>query len=104
MSYKRGFTPSTAPIRWAFLGRHRADGFTLRWQRGNRVEYVLSGQRLGDYGMTEVLGAIRRARIKGVLATSVLGEHTDEAGRCVVGGSTWPCELVVLAAHNLALI
>lgn len=77
---------------------------TIRWQRGDRAEYVLSGQRLGDHGMTEVLGTICRARTKGVLATSVLGEHTDEAGRCVVCGSAWPGERVVLAAHNLAVI
>ncbi len=58
MSYKGGFTPSTAPTGWVFLDRHRADRFTIRWQRGDRVAYVLSGQRLGDHGMAEVLGAI----------------------------------------------
>lgn len=58
MSYKRGFTPSTAPTGWVFLDRYRADGFTIRWQRGDRVAYVLSGQRLGDHGMTEILGTI----------------------------------------------
>jgi hypothetical protein len=104
MSYKIGFTSSTAPTGWVFLGRHRADGFTIWWQRGNRVEYVLSGQRLGDHGMTEVLSAICLARTKRVLATSVLGEHTGEAGRWVVGGSSWPCERVVLAVHNLVVI
>ena len=38
------------------------------------------------------------------LATSVLGEHTDQAGLCVVYGSTCPCERVVVATHNLAVI
>ena len=58
MSYKGGFTPSTAPTGWVFLERHRADGFTIRWKRGDRVAYVLSGQRMGDHGMAEVLGTI----------------------------------------------
>ena len=38
------------------------------------------------------------------LATSVLEEHTDQAGLCVVYGSTCPCERVVVATHNLAVI
>jgi hypothetical protein len=38
------------------------------------------------------------------LATSVLDEHTDQAGLCVVYGSTCPCERVVVATHNLAAI
>lgn len=58
MSDKGGFTPSTAPTAWVFFDRHRADGFTIRWQRGDRVAYVLSGHRLGDYGMAEMLGTI----------------------------------------------
>jgi hypothetical protein len=43
----------------------------------------------------------------GPLATSVLDEHTDQAGVCGVGlglARAWPCEPVVLAAHNLAVI
>ncbi len=51
MSYKGGFTPSTAPTGWVFLDRHRASGFTIRRQRGDRVEYALSGQRLGNHGL-----------------------------------------------------
>jgi hypothetical protein len=58
MSYKGGFTPSTTPTGWVFLERHRADGFTIRWKRGDRVAYVLSGQRLGDHGVGEVLTTI----------------------------------------------
>jgi hypothetical protein len=42
--------------------------------------------------------------LMGALAVNVLGEHTDGAGLGVVRGSAWPCERVVLAAHNLALI
>lgn len=38
------------------------------------------------------------------LATSVLVAHIAEAGVCVVCGAAWPCERVVLAAHNLAVI
>jgi hypothetical protein len=38
------------------------------------------------------------------LATSVLGEHTDQAGLCMVYGSTCPCERVVVATRNLAAI
>lgn len=36
------------------------------------------------------------------LATVVFNEHTDNSGLCAVCGSAWPCELVVLADHNLA--
>jgi hypothetical protein len=35
------------------------------------------------------------------LATTVLNEHTDDAGVCA-SGSAWPCQSVVLADHNLA--
>lgn len=38
------------------------------------------------------------------LATSVLNEHADDVGLCVVCGSGWPCERVVLAEHNLAVM
>lgn len=38
------------------------------------------------------------------LATDVLNKHTDEANLCVVCGSAWPCERVVLAEHNPAAI
>lgn len=58
MSYRGGFTPSTAPTGWVFIDRHRASGFTIRWRRGEGLAYVLSGQRLGDHGMTEVLDTI----------------------------------------------
>ena len=58
MSRTGGFTPSTAPTGWVFLNHHRAEGFTIRWRRGDSVAYVLSGQRLGDHGMTEALSTI----------------------------------------------
>ncbi len=58
MGSKGGFTPSTTPTGWIFLDRHRAGGFTIRWKRGDRVAYVLSGQRLGDHGKAEVLDTI----------------------------------------------
>lgn len=38
------------------------------------------------------------------LAASVLGEHTDDADLSAMSASAWPCERVVLTAHNLAVI
>lgn len=38
------------------------------------------------------------------IAASVLGEHTDDSGVCVICEVAWPCEPVVLAASNLAVI
>lgn len=38
-----------------------------------------------------------------VLATSVMNEHVNEQGLCVICGSAWPCERAVLAEHNLAV-
>jgi hypothetical protein len=38
------------------------------------------------------------------LAISVLIEHSDEAELCVKCRSAWPCEPVVVATHNLAVI
>lgn len=35
-----------------FLDRHRDDGFTIRWRRGEPVAYVLDGQRIGDHTTT----------------------------------------------------
>lgn len=53
-----GVVPKAAPVGWVFLDRHRHDGYTIRWRRGDRVAYVLSGQRVGDHGMADVLGTI----------------------------------------------
>jgi hypothetical protein len=50
--------PSTALTGWVFFDRHRQEGFTIRWRRGDRVAYVLSGQRVGDHGMADILGTI----------------------------------------------
>ena len=38
------------------------------------------------------------------LATNVLDEHINEADECVACGAAWPCERVVLAAHNLGAL
>jgi hypothetical protein len=38
-----------------FLERHRHDGYTIRWRRGDRVTYALAGKQVDDYGMSEVL-------------------------------------------------
>jgi hypothetical protein len=37
-------------------------------------------------------------------AVTVLHEHVEVSGRCIVCGVTWPCELARLAEHNLALL
>ena len=43
-----GATPKAAPVAWVFLDRHRHEGVTIRWRRGEPVAYVLHGQRIGD--------------------------------------------------------
>lgn len=43
-----GATPKAAPVGWVFLDRHRHEGVTIRWRRGEPVAYVLHGQRIGD--------------------------------------------------------
>jgi len=58
---RAGATPKTAPVGWAFLGRQPEDGFTIRWRQGNRLAYVLDGQRIGDH-----------AAVAGVLATETI--------------------------------
>lgn len=40
------------------IDRHRHDGCTIRWRRGDPVAYVLGGKRIGDYGITEVVDTI----------------------------------------------
>jgi hypothetical protein len=50
--------PKIAPVGWVFLDRHRHDGYTIRWRRGDAVAYVLSGKKLGDHGMIDVLDTI----------------------------------------------
>jgi hypothetical protein len=59
MGAKGGFTPSTAPTGWVVLDRGRAPGVTIRWKRGDPVAYVLSGRRVGDHGMHDVLDTIQ---------------------------------------------
>jgi DNA invertase Pin-like site-specific DNA recombinase len=34
MSSRGGAAPTTAPVGWVFLDRHRHDGYTIRWRRG----------------------------------------------------------------------
>lgn len=50
--------PKAAPVGWVFFDRHRREGFTIRWRRGEHVAYVLDGQRVGDHGTAHVLGTI----------------------------------------------
>jgi hypothetical protein len=40
----------------------------------------------------------------GQLATTVLGEHVNDRGLCAVCRAAFPCDLAVLAEHNLALL
>lgn len=53
----RSGTP-TALVGWVFLDRHRREGFTIRWRRGERKAYVLNGQRTGDHTTADVLAII----------------------------------------------
>lgn len=51
---RRGAAPRAAPVGWVHLeGR-----YTIRWRRGDPVAYVLSGQRIGDCGMADVVVTI----------------------------------------------
>lgn len=50
--------PKATLVGWVFLDCHRLEGFTIRWQRGAPVAYVLDGRRIGDH-----------ATVAGVLAT-----------------------------------
>ena len=50
--------PSTAPVGWVFLDRHREDGYTIRWQRGASVAYVLAGKQLFSHQNADVLDTI----------------------------------------------
>jgi hypothetical protein len=52
-----GATPKTSPVGWVYLC-HRHHGYTIRWRRGDSVAYVLTGKRLGNHGMTEVIDTI----------------------------------------------
>jgi hypothetical protein len=38
------------------------------------------------------------------LATEILNEHENDHDLCAICGCAWPCERVVLAAQNLAVI
>lgn len=58
MTQHGGSRPKVAPVGWVFLARHRDDGYTVRWRRGDAVAYVLAGQQVGNHGMTEVTDTI----------------------------------------------
>lgn len=58
MNSRGGATPSTPLVGWVFFDRYRDEGFTIRWRRGDRLAYVLSGKRVGDHGLADVLGTI----------------------------------------------
>lgn len=53
-----GAVPMARPTGWAFFHRGRSDGFTIRWQRGDREAYVLKGKQIGSWTMEGLLGTI----------------------------------------------
>ncbi|MDQ3599998.1 MAG: hypothetical protein M3408_01820 [Actinomycetota bacterium] len=53
-----GAAPTTALVGWVFLDRHRHDGYTVRWRRGDAVAHVLAGDQIGNLGMVDVLDTI----------------------------------------------
>lgn len=55
---RSGTPPTAALVGWVFLDRHRREGFTIRWRRGERKAYVLNGQRTGDHTVVDVLATI----------------------------------------------
>jgi hypothetical protein len=53
-----GATPKTSPTGWVFFRRGLSEGFTIRWQRGEREAYVLKGNKVGSWTMEGLLGKI----------------------------------------------
>ena len=53
-----GAAPKTAPVGWVFLDRHRQEGITVRWRRGEQTAHILEGKRVGDHAMTGLLDKI----------------------------------------------
>ena len=49
---------STLPTGWVFFDRHRSDGFTIRWQRGDHEAYILKGNKVGSWTMQGFIGRI----------------------------------------------
>lgn len=46
------------PTGWVFFDRHLREGFTIRWQRGDREASVLKGNKVGSWTMEGCIGAI----------------------------------------------
>lgn len=53
-----GARPKTLPTGWVFFDRHRNDGFTIRWRRGDHEAYVLRGNTVGNWSMEGLIGKI----------------------------------------------
>lgn len=56
---KGGAAPQSPLVGWVFIDRHRYDGYTVRWKRGDPVAYVLSGKQIGNHTMSNILATIR---------------------------------------------
>lgn len=55
---KGGAAPKTAPVAWVFIDRHRHNGYTIRWRRGETKAYVLAGNRIGNHSDTDIVDTI----------------------------------------------
>lgn len=53
-----GATPKTLPTGWVFFRRGLSEGFTIRWQRGDREACVLKGNKVGSWTTEGLIGAI----------------------------------------------
>lgn len=53
-----GAVPKTPPTGWVFVGRHRGEGVTIRWRRGDREAHVLRGNNVGSWGTDGLLSTI----------------------------------------------
>jgi len=60
-----------------------------------------ASERCGPAGREYLIAKLEALR---ALATRVINQHVDDHGLCAVCGSAFPCELAVLAEHNLDLL
>lgn len=74
-----GASAHTALIGWIYLrGGASAEGYTIRWQRGDRTAHILPGNQVGSHAMA------------GVLATVEVPPHGwTDAGHIRAHGQRW---------------